>query len=40
VIGEAAEGTPAVLVRGAVYDPSEEAVALDLLRPLDQDLFR
>jgi coenzyme F420-0:L-glutamate ligase/NADPH-dependent F420 reductase len=40
VIGEAAEGTPAVLVRGAVYDPSEDAVALDLLRPLEQDLFR
>jgi coenzyme F420-0:L-glutamate ligase/coenzyme F420-1:gamma-L-glutamate ligase len=40
VIGEAAEGTPAVLVRGAIYDPSDEAVALDLLRPLEQDLFR
>jgi len=40
VIGEAAEGMPAVLVRGAVYEPSEEAVALDLLRPLEQDLFR
>ncbi|HEX4179954.1 MAG TPA: coenzyme F420-0:L-glutamate ligase [Caulobacteraceae bacterium] len=40
VIGEAAEGTPAALVRGAIYEPCEEAVALDLLRPLEQDLFR
>jgi coenzyme F420-0:L-glutamate ligase / coenzyme F420-1:gamma-L-glutamate ligase len=39
VIGEAAEGVPAVLVRGAVYEPSEDAVATDLLRPPDQDLF-
>jgi coenzyme F420-0:L-glutamate ligase/coenzyme F420-1:gamma-L-glutamate ligase len=40
VIGEASEGVPAALVRGAVYEPSEDGVALDLLRPLDQDLFR
>lgn len=40
VIGEASEGIPAVLVRGAVYEPSEEGAAVDLLRPLDQDLFR
>lgn len=40
VIGEAAEGIPAVLVRGAVYEPSEEGAALDLLRPPEQDLFR
>jgi len=40
VIGEAAEGTRAVLVRGAVYEPSEEAAAADLLRPLEQDPFR
>ena len=40
VIGEGAEGVPAVLVRGAIYEPSEEGVALDLLRPLEQDLFR
>ena len=39
VIGEAAEGVPAVLVRGAVYEPSEEGAAIDLLRPPDQDLF-
>ncbi|HEX7761030.1 MAG TPA: coenzyme F420-0:L-glutamate ligase [Caulobacteraceae bacterium] len=40
VIGEAAEGIPAALVRGAVYDEAEDATALDLLRPLEQDLFR
>jgi coenzyme F420-0:L-glutamate ligase/NADPH-dependent F420 reductase len=40
VIGEAAEGVPAALVRGAVYEPSEEGVATDLLRPAEQDLFR
>jgi coenzyme F420-0:L-glutamate ligase/NADPH-dependent F420 reductase len=40
VIGEAAEGVPAVLVRGAVYEPSEDAAAVDLLRPAEQDLFR
>ena len=40
VIGEAAEAIPAVLVRGAVYEPSEDGVGLDLIRPLEQDLFR
>ena len=40
VIGEAAEGVPAALVRGAVYDPAEDGTALELLRPLEQDLFR
>lgn len=40
VIGEAAEGVPAALVRGAVYEPAEDGTALDLLRPLEQDLFR
>ena len=39
VIGEAAEAIPAVLVRGAVYEPSEDGTALDLLRPREQDLF-
>lgn len=40
VIGEAAEGIPAALVRGAVYEPCEETGSADLIRPLDQDLFR
>ena len=40
VIGEAAEGTPVAVVRGAVYDPDDEAGVAELLRPLDKDLFR
>ena len=40
VIGEAAEGTPVVLVRGAVYDAVENGGIGELLRPIDQDLFR
>ena len=40
VIGEASEAIPAALVRGAIYEPSDDGVALDLLRPLEQDLFR
>jgi coenzyme F420-0:L-glutamate ligase/coenzyme F420-1:gamma-L-glutamate ligase len=40
VMGEAAEGTPVAIVRGAVYDPDEEAGIGDILRPLDKDLFR
>jgi coenzyme F420-0:L-glutamate ligase/coenzyme F420-1:gamma-L-glutamate ligase len=40
VIGEAAEGTPVAIVRGAVYDPDEDAGIEDLLRPQERDLFR
>lgn len=40
VIGEASEGIPAALVRGAIYEPAEDGTALELLRPLEQDLFR
>lgn len=40
VIGEAAEGTPAVVVRGATYDADEEASVSELIRPLETDLFR
>jgi coenzyme F420-0:L-glutamate ligase/coenzyme F420-1:gamma-L-glutamate ligase len=40
VIGEAAEGTPAAIVRGAVYDADEDGGIGELLRPLDKDLFR
>jgi len=40
VIGEAAEGTPAAIVRGAIYDPDETAGIGELLRPLEKDLFR
>ena len=40
VIGEAAEGTPVAIVRGATYDPDDDAGIGDLLRPLEKDLFR
>ena len=40
VMGEAAEGTPVAIVRGAKYDLSEEDGVAELLRPLDKDLFR
>lgn len=43
VMGEAAEGTPLVLVRGAGVGGSDEAesqTARSQLRPRDQDLFR
>lgn len=40
VMGEAAEGTPVAIVRGATYDPDEAAGIGDILRPLDKDLFR
>jgi coenzyme F420-0:L-glutamate ligase/NADPH-dependent F420 reductase len=40
VIGEGDEGVPAALLRGAVYDAADDAAATDLVRPLDQDLFR
>jgi coenzyme F420-0:L-glutamate ligase/NADPH-dependent F420 reductase len=40
-IGEAAEGTPAAIVRGASYDRDEADVGIgELLRPLEKDLFR
>lgn len=40
VMGEAAEGTPVAVVRGATYDPDDEAGIGELLRPLQMDLFR
>ncbi|HXQ15116.1 MAG TPA: coenzyme F420-0:L-glutamate ligase, partial [Caulobacteraceae bacterium] len=40
VIGEAAEGVPAALIRGAIYDPAESGAAIGLVRPLEQDFFR
>jgi coenzyme F420-0:L-glutamate ligase/coenzyme F420-1:gamma-L-glutamate ligase len=39
VMGQAAEGTPAVLVRGAIYHAGEGRLA-DMLRPRAGDLFR
>ncbi len=39
VMGEAAEGIPAVLIRGCSFKAGALA-ALALIRPLDQDLFR
>jgi coenzyme F420-0:L-glutamate ligase/NADPH-dependent F420 reductase len=40
VIGEAAEGTPAALIRGARYRPATEGGVSSLLRPVAEDLFR
>jgi coenzyme F420-0:L-glutamate ligase/coenzyme F420-1:gamma-L-glutamate ligase len=41
VIGEAAEGTPVAIVRGATYDPDPADAGIgELLRPLEKDLFR
>ena len=39
VMGQAAEGTPVVHVRGFPY-PLREAALSELIRPADQDLFR
>lgn len=39
VMGEGAEGTPAVLVQGLTWQAPERPAAA-LLRPLDEDLFR
>jgi len=38
--GQADEGRPVVLVRGGFADPSAGGRAADLIRPLEQDLFR
>jgi coenzyme F420-0:L-glutamate ligase / coenzyme F420-1:gamma-L-glutamate ligase len=40
VIGEAAEATPAALVRGVVFEADDDAGIGELLRPIEQDLFR
>ena len=39
VMGQAAEGIPAVVLRGATFAPGEGHL-VDLLRPRDEDLFR
>ncbi|NWG54921.1 MAG: coenzyme F420-0:L-glutamate ligase [Hydrogenophilaceae bacterium] len=39
VMGEAAEGVPAAIVRGARYEPCEESDLRALLRPREEDLF-
>jgi len=39
VMGEASEGTPVVVVKGASYDRSYGS-ARDLVRPPEEDLFR
>ena len=39
LMGQAAEGTPAVLGRGVVYVPGEGRLS-DILRPPAGDLFR
>ena len=38
-MGQAAEGTPVIHVRGFPY-PLREAALSELIRPADQDLFR
>jgi coenzyme F420-0:L-glutamate ligase/coenzyme F420-1:gamma-L-glutamate ligase len=40
VMGEADEGLPVAIVRGATYDRDEHAGIGDILRPVEQDLFR
>jgi coenzyme F420-0:L-glutamate ligase/coenzyme F420-1:gamma-L-glutamate ligase len=40
VIGEATEGTPVAIVRGAAYEPDETAGVGEILRPIEQDLFK
>lgn len=40
VMGQAAEATPAVIVRGLRYSPSDSVSARQILRPKAQDLFR
>jgi coenzyme F420-0:L-glutamate ligase/NADPH-dependent F420 reductase len=40
VMGEAAEGIPAAVVRGAAYVADEAAGVGEMLRPVEQDLFR
>ena len=39
VIGEADEGTPVAIVRGATWDAGDGGVG-EMLRPHEQDLFR
>ena len=40
VLGEAAEGVPVVIVRGAIYEPAEDLGIGEILRPLNEDLFQ
>lgn len=40
VIGEGAEGTPVAIVRGARYAADDNACIFNILRPIEQDLFR
>ncbi|MEM3715698.1 MAG: coenzyme F420-0:L-glutamate ligase [Candidatus Bathyarchaeia archaeon] len=39
VIGQADEGIPAAIIRGYIYEKSEEATARDLVRAREKDLF-
>ena len=40
LMGQGAEGCPAVIVRGLTFTPDEQAKAADVLRPRDMDVFR
>lgn len=40
LMGQAAEASPVVVVRGLPFEPNESAVAADVLRPKEMDLFR
>jgi coenzyme F420-0:L-glutamate ligase/coenzyme F420-1:gamma-L-glutamate ligase len=40
VLGEAAEGIPVAIVRGARYDRDEAAGLGEMVRPIEEDLFR
>ena len=39
VIGQAGEGVPVAIIRGYRYPRSETAMAIDLIRPKEEDLF-
>jgi coenzyme F420-0:L-glutamate ligase/coenzyme F420-1:gamma-L-glutamate ligase len=40
VMGEAEEGTPVAIIRGATYIADDAGSVIEMLRPLDMDLFR
>jgi coenzyme F420-0:L-glutamate ligase / coenzyme F420-1:gamma-L-glutamate ligase len=40
LMGQAAEGCPVVVVRGLSFTPDEQAIAADVLRAREMDLFR
>jgi coenzyme F420-0:L-glutamate ligase/coenzyme F420-1:gamma-L-glutamate ligase len=39
VIGQASEGIPVAIIRGYAFPRAEKATAIDLIRPVEKDLF-